>query len=113
MKTIKVDTVITSISAKKDGSLGLRMETPELSPEEKVEFMKLQGISLETTLTPIDEPHTEEVKVVSELRTKTQGQRIRAVIFLLWKQAGEKETFEVFYQNKTEKIISYLKDQLE
>jgi len=113
MKSIRVNTNITSISAKKDGSLGLRMETPELSAEEKVEFMKLQGMNLDAIFTPLDEPHPEEMKVNKELNTKSQGQRIRAVIFLLWKQSGEQESFEVFYQNKTEKIISYLKDQLE
>ena len=105
---------LTSIRSRgKDNSMGFSGSTPELQPEEQVEFMRLNGINLDTLFSPLDEPKAEEIKVKSELHTKTQGQRVRAVIFILWKQSGEKEPFETFYQNKTEKIINFLKEQLE
>ena len=46
MKTIQTQAVITSIRSKVDKSLGLSIETPELSTEEKVAFMNLQGLNV-------------------------------------------------------------------
>jgi hypothetical protein len=35
------------------------------------------------------------------------------VIFIYWKQLGEKETFEEFYRTTTEKLIDFIKGKLE
>ena len=45
--------------------------------------------------------------------TKTQAQRLRAVLFVLWKQRGEKGSAEDFYRSYMEKIIDQIKAKLE
>ena len=104
---------ITSISAKVDGSVRLGINTPELSPEEMVEIMKLQNINIDAYFIPKDEPSIEKIEVKGDLDTKTQSQRIRSVLFILWKQEGEPDTFESYYHKRTEKIIDLLKQQIE
>ena len=112
MKTLKANMIITGIRSKVDRSLGLTLSTPELSTEERAEFMNLQGISCMATFEPLEEK-VETVEIKGEVSTKTQSQRLRAVLFLLWKRAGEKGTFEEYYRNRTERIIEHLKGQLD
>ena len=51
------------------------------------------------------------VEVRKEIIHKSPSQRLRSVIFLLWKQAGEELPFEVFYAQSMDKIIEHLKSQ--
>jgi hypothetical protein len=112
MKTIELNTQLTGIRAKVDRSLGLTLATPELSPAEKAYFMELQGVNLETSFKPIEEPVTELVKIDKDITNKTPSQRFRAVLFLLWKQMGCHKDFESFYRTEYEKIIDHYKNKL-
>jgi len=113
MEPIQCQTIITSIRSRRDGSLGFSAETPELSDEEKVAFMRLQNQILIGLFTP--EGSTQVPKEIkTEVRTKTQSQRIRGVLYRLWEQEGKPdEDFELFYRSWTEKIIIWLKGKLE
>ena len=113
MKTLQCDAIVTGIRAKVDHSLGLSISTPELSNNEKAMFMELQGINTRMTLEPLDEKAEGIEKIDKEVQTKSQSQRLRAVIFIYWKQLGEKETFEEFYRVTTEKLIDFIKGKLE
>lgn len=113
MKTLQCDAIVTGIRAKVDHSLGLSISTPELSNNEKAMFMELQGINTRMTIEPLDEKAEGVEKIDKEVNTKTQSQRLRAVIFIYWKQLGEKETFEEFYRATTEKLINFIKGKLE
>ncbi|KKR00141.1 MAG: hypothetical protein UT24_C0016G0030 [Candidatus Woesebacteria bacterium GW2011_GWB1_39_12] len=112
MKAIHLKTIITSIRSKVDHSLGLSISTPELTVEESAEFMRLQGIECETLFDPLttkEPPH--EVK--SEISQKTQSQRLRSVLFILWEQRGKKGTFEDFYRDRMEEIINAIKNKFD
>ena len=113
MKAIKTRIIITGVRSKVDHSLGLTLSTPELSTEERAEFMNLQGINCQALFEPTDTKPTEVYEVKKEIGQKTQGQRIRAVLFVLWKQENSKEDFEVYYKKQTDKIIDYLKGKIE
>lgn len=115
MRPIKVNLIINSIRSKKDKSLGFNAETPELTSEEKVAFMDLQGINIEAILSPIDELVQDDLLVVDkDIEHKTQSQRIRSVLYLLYKQNNETtKSFNDYYIEKTEKFIEYLKSKLE
>ena len=113
MNKIQLDLIINSIRSRKDGSLGMSVETPELTTEEKVALMELQGVYLTTLLLPKDTPNAPTIKVDTELNTKTPSQRLRATLFVLWKQKGEQGQFESFYNLYMEKIIDRLKSELE
>jgi len=47
-----------------------------------------------------------------EVEGKTKSQRLRNVLYILWKQEGEGE-FKEFYANRMEKLITKIKDRLE
>ena len=113
MKTIKTNIIITGIRARVDGSLGLSLSTPELTPEAKVSFMELQNISCDCLIKPLDEPNIDLVEVKSEVNTKTQAQRIRSVLYLWWESLGKQGDFETFYKQKTENIIEQIKQKLD
>lgn len=113
MKAIKTNIIINSIRSRRDSSLGFSAETPELTSEEKVAFMDLQGQSLNVLLEPTEYPIDDEINVEKDVDNKTQAQRIRAVLFLIWKQQGEQGEFRDFYHAKTEKYINYLKEKIE
>ena len=113
MKTISVQAIITSIRAKVDRSLGLSMSTPELSDEDKVEFMKLQGRVIMAVLTPLDEKNVPAYKIDRAVENKTPSQRIRGVLYILWEQLGMKGDFNDFYREQMEKIIDSIKAKLD
>tara|TARA_R100000781_G_C4060818_1_gene120937 strand:- start:507 stop:872 length:366 start_codon:yes stop_codon:yes gene_type:complete len=43
---------------------------------------------------------------------KSQSQRLRNVLYILWKQQGEKGDYKKFYKQKTEEIIQHFKNKL-
>lgn len=115
MKTIKTQAIITSFTSKVDGSLGMRVATPELTSEEKTEFFNLQNKNLMVTLAPVDEKSDGDVEVKSEFDEKTPSQRLRGVLFILYKQSyqGKYGTFNEFYHRTMEKIIDGYKAKLD
>lgn len=52
-------------------------------------------------------------KEQAEENQKTAAQRLRATLFVLWKQQGEKGDFEVFYRDRMEKLIDMIKAKLD
>ena len=120
MKTIKTQAIISGVRSKVDGSLSLNVHTPELSSQEKAEFMELQGKDTTMLIQPKDDAPEVVMEVEKGMDTKTPSQRIRSILFILWKQAeeyrkqqGEIVSFDNYYREKMEQIISQLKDKIE
>jgi hypothetical protein len=111
MKSINHKATVSTITAKVDGSVGYRINTPELTVEEKSAIFGLQNQNVEVLITP--EGARDIIKINTDLNQKSQSQRIRAVLFILYKQNPEDMTFEEYYQNKTEKYIESLKARIE
>lgn len=112
MNAIKTRLIINRFSSRKDRSLSLSAETPELTEVEMVAFMKLQGHEIDAFLKP-SEGLTDIIEVKSEVDTKTPSQRLRSTLFVLWKQMGEKESFSTFYEKYMYKIIESIKSKLD
>lgn len=108
---IKTPAVITSIRSKVDRSLGLSIETPELSNAEKVEFMNLQGLNVALTITPTDTEDNETIEVTSEAEPKSRSQKLRSVLYVLYKQnyTDKYPTFTDFYNSKMDNWIEGIK----
>jgi hypothetical protein len=116
MKAVRCEAIITSIRSRADRSLGLGLSTPELSSEEKVALMDLQNILVDFLVIPKDENDPELVIVEKEMDLKTPSQRLRAVLFLLFKaeqQKGKKDTFDGFYNRHMEKLIEFVKSKID
>ena len=112
MQAIKLEAIFTGFSSRVDGSLSFRGSTPELSVPEKVAMMSLQGVLAEVLIYPKEEKNVDVVDVTTGLEHKTPSQRMRAVLFLLWKEAKTDEPFETFYGRRMQAIIEWLKTKL-
>ena len=76
---------------------------PEMTPVEKAEIMKLQGVSLRTTIEPL-ELTVPKMVIDKELEGKTPSKRLYGVIFVWWDQLGRPDEFEVFYKKTMERL---------
>ncbi len=116
MKPISINTILNRVATKSDGSLALTFSTSEMNAEECTVLFKLTRIELIMLLTPKGVALEAPLEVKSELQTKTQAQRIRAVLFCLHASlSGEgkiNKTFEEFYQYETNRVIEDWKSQL-
>jgi hypothetical protein len=117
-RPIQLQAILGRVATKSDNSLSLTFSTPEFSPVEMAALFSLTKTELTMLLTPNSTTLQAPIEVKGELSNKTQGQRIRSVIFCLWKQqdqAGKMEgkTFDQFYQMLTNKFIEDIKSQLE
>lgn len=99
----------------KDGSANLTFTTGEVSDDQVVHLLnmgrrdelgwllwspnKFQQTDLPT------EPATDD--------KKTPAQRLRSVLFVLWKQEGSRGDFESFYQERMNKLIDMIKGKLD
>jgi hypothetical protein len=111
MKGISHQATISSITAKVDGSVGYKINTPELSSNEKSIIFDLQNQNVEVTIVPLGEKEIAEIK--TEKGDKTPSQRLRAVWFVLWSQNKEGfDMFDSYYQTKMNKIIEKLKERI-
>lgn len=112
-KALHTQMVIKRVSLREDGSVSFSAETPELSDPELIEFRKLS----KTVVNALIEPEiggSEVLKIDKKVDGRSPSQRLRAVIFVLWKQGGEPEAdFEVYYRMKMENIIDWIKGKLE
>lgn len=87
--------------------------TNELSDEDKLIIAKFYQ-KFGFVLFKANEFESDDVpKEQAEDTQKTPSKRLRAVLFLLWKQAGEKGDFELYYRNQVEKMIDVVKAKLD
>lgn len=107
-----------SANRKKDRSVSIRFTTDlEQSTDDFMEIDKMlnsRGIlyySDRGELTQEEIDTLDEVDI--EMQGKSKSQRMRSVMFLLWKQQGEKGNFKDFYSEKMESIITKMKDKLD
>ena len=103
---------------KKDRSVSITFTTNlEQSTEDFMEIDRLNGAMGvlhfsdrgELTQSEIDEIEN----IDFEVEGKTKSQRLRNVLYVLWKQEGQKGDFKDFYSAKMEKLIIKIKDRLE
>ena len=105
--------ILTRIAYLKDGGLSLGFATNELSDADKVIASKFHQkfghlMFAENQFTDEDVP-----KLDATDNNKTPSQRLRAVLFIYWKQLGEPGNFEFFYRQQIEKNIEAVKKCLE
>jgi hypothetical protein len=97
----------------------ISFDTCELTPEQMANVH--YGLNKEGFLLFAPSPFTTEqmreidnTKIDFEDVTKSQAQRIRGVLYILWKQNNEGyEIFHDYYNAKTERYINHLKSKIE
>jgi hypothetical protein len=116
-KVIKTPLQITTISSRSDGSLRLSSVTPELSNPEKTAFLDLQNVELEALFQPSEYMNLEGMEVEKNLDTKSPSERLRNVLFALFKakeEAGEKMgDFSDYYRSVLNRLIDSYKSKID
>lgn len=112
-KTFTAPAILTRISALSDGGLSLGFHTNELKLEDKSTALSFQGkfgwiCFRENEFSDADIPDTDAPD-----EDKSPSQRLRAALFVLYKQRGEKSDFESFYRENMERAISRVKNLLD
>lgn len=112
VKAITCPVILTGAATRSDGSLSLRFSTPELTPDEKVALMEIQNTNLKMLLQPADGVPLELKEVKGQFDKKTPGERLRACLYIFWKQSDGTGEFEEFYRRRMEDIINSVKKKL-
>ena len=117
-KPIQLNCILGRVATKADGSLSLNFSTGEFDVQEMAVLFKLCRINLQMLLTPLNEAVEAPLEVKSDIHSKTPAQRIRACLFVLFKyeietgKLAKDASFEMFYQQRCEKIIDWIKTKL-
>lgn len=112
---VQVPAQVVNLNPRADRSWKLVFETRELSGDE----VKLLADNFQGEGWLVFKPNAhgivpEDIPTgQAETETKSQSTRLRNVIFILWKQQGEKGDFESFYRTRLEGLIDFVKTKLE
>ena len=117
MKGILLAATLENFTTRKDNTIKVTMGTQELSPEKAGLLFSLHN-KLATVYISPSEIDSDELTLVDqvdpELGGKTQGQRLRNTLYVLFtKQAEGYNDFDGYYHFKTEQIIKHLQDKLD
>jgi len=114
MKAIEINLILSSVRTRVDGSLGLGFSTGEMQAQEKVALMELQNQNLKVFLQPTLEAPEALIEVKNNLGFKTPGQRLRAVLYIEWKQTQKNSDvlFQEYYEKRMDQIIERVKTNL-
>jgi hypothetical protein len=108
--------ILNPVSRRKDKSVKLSFETRELGSDEILSLMSLEGDEMWIALAPNQDQLPEIPTERAEIEEKTPSERLRAVLFVWYKQESEARkfigTFESFKNEKMEKIIESIKSKL-
>jgi hypothetical protein len=101
---------VVNLNPKADRSWKLVFETRELSGDEvKILADNFQGEGWLVFKPNSDGVSKEEIPTTSaDAGVKSQAQRLRGAIMVLWRQSGSKGDPEAFYRTTSEKLIEYI-----
>lgn len=116
MKGLLLSVIVENIASRKDRTVKVVLGTQELSQGQAGELFQMMNHLCAIYLSPkeIDQKEIDQVeKLDPELQGKTQSQRIRNTLYLLFSQDAEGfQVFETYYRAKTDKIIDHLKSKI-
>ena len=116
---ITIPGIISGFQTLRDGTLKLTLSTNELNPEQSLAIFSLINKFVYAGFK--EEPFkNEEMRLLDSMESdfedkgKTQSQRIRAVLYILFKQNNEGyKEFREYYLHKTNKVIEHYKGMIE
>lgn len=116
MKGLLLACVVDRITTLKDRSVNITLNTSELTPSRAGDIFQLMNSLASVYICPSEITSRELAQVDSiepELPGKSPSQRMRNVLYLLWKQDNEGYSgFDFYYRDKLEKYITELKNNL-
>lgn len=109
---------VEGIRTRKDRTIAITLGTQELTPDLAGQLLGLQNNLCAIYVSSKEVINDEEMKKVDQIDPefggKTQSQRLRNVLFVLFEQNSEGfKDFDTFYKAKTEAMITHFKSKLE
>lgn len=116
MKGILLGCIIDKITTLKDRSVKIVLDTQELSPAKAGEVFTLMNTLATVYISPSEISSREMAQVDAvepEMPGKSPSQRMRNVLFILWRQDNQGfQEFDSFYKTRMEKYIEELKNNI-
>lgn len=115
MNTISFETSIDKVTTMKDHGLKIVLGTQELPDNVMAQLFTLSAKHCACVLAP----HGEEIKPFDPVTTdapksKSPANRLRSVLYLIWKKDNEGYAdFDQYYKITMEKIITYYKEKID
>ena len=114
---LQVQAQLGSVSQTVDGGVRFSVRTQEINSEEKLKLLECAGHT-GWILWKQDESEfsAEDVpKEQTEINQKSTSQRLRSVLFILWKQSyqNKEKDFDVWYRRYMNALIDSIKAKLE
>lgn len=108
---------VEGLRSRKDKTVALTLGTQELNPEKAGELFNTNGHMVTCYLSVKEHISDEQIEVIDSIETPTQGktpsQRLRAVLYLMWKNNPEGyKDVNLHYLHKMEQIIEHYKTKL-
>lgn len=118
MNGVIVPCLIENLATRRDGTLKLTLGTNEVTPEKAAELFSLLNKFALVYICEKDSMNVEELAKVDQLDPeftgKSQSQRLRNVLYVLWEKKPEDfKDFTAYYHFHTERIIDHLKSKIE
>lgn len=113
MAKFQIEAILDGVTPRKDGGVTLRFVTNEVSKDHKVNLMEFYQ-SFGWLAFAANEHNEEDLPKERASRDggKSPSQRLRASLFVYWKQLGENGDFDAFYTQKMEQFITKVQDNL-
>ena len=112
MDKVLIQALLDGVSHRKDGSLGIRFLTQEMSAQDKLKLIELLNSFGWVCFSPSEAEAVDIPETQPDDTRKSESQRLRAVLFLLYKQGEQLDTFAFYYREKMEKFIEHIKGKL-
>lgn len=112
---VTLQAYLDKITTLKDGSVRVTFTSQELSAESCTALMQYRQqfgwlLFSGQTLSDLDIPKDQAKDFRDD---KTPSQRMRGVLYVLWKHLGSPDTFVAFYSSEMERQIERVKERLE
>jgi len=118
---ITLNAQIDGVASRKDKTVKLTIVTQELPPKDAGELFGMQNelVSIGLARNQLTE---DEIEILRESKfgvdsipnQKSQSQKIRSTLYILWKQNNEGfNEFTSYYNNKTNQILEHLKAKIQ
>lgn len=111
--------LLENISTRSDGTLKIVFGTQEIEPQQAGELFQLRGkysklLLSDDNITPVEENVIQESNIQDGRKIKSKSQKMRALLYLIWKKSSDGFTnFDEYYNHKMDSYNDTLKNKLD
>ncbi|MGE0023187.1 MAG: hypothetical protein AB7S70_06080 [Hyphomicrobium sp.] len=110
---IKLPAHLLSFASKIGGAASIRFSASEISSDQYAELQRYLGSYGHLLFAEADIAEKDIPEDIPDDNQKKPSQRLRAVLFVFWKQQGSIGDFNVWYRSQMEKLIEHYKAKLQ